>query len=286
MYRFTQFGDYYAARKRTWVEMQREFDLYFKPWHFRKISDIRRLDVAALQARLKQKRGLYNANHAIRLLSSMFNRATEWGWKGQNPASHVRLFKETKRERFLLPEEVSAFLTAVNKEENEAMRDFIYVSLLTGGRRGNVQAMSWPQLDFSLKIWTISAANAKGEETITIPLLPNVVEILERRKKTATGEWVFPGSGRSGHLVEPKTAWKRILKAAGLSDLRLHDLRRTLASWQAINGSSLVVIGKSLGHKNTSSTQIYARLTNSAVRESMEKATSALFLAGTAKLAD
>ena len=283
---FTQFGDYYAAQKRTWLEMQREFNLYLKPWHFRKISDIRTADVVILQTRLKQKKGLYTANHAVRLLSSMFNRAAEWGWKGQNPTSHVPTFKEAKRERFLQPEEVSAFLTAVNNEDNETMRDFIYVSLLTGGRRGNVQAMSWPQLDLNLKIWTISAANAKGEETITIPLLPQVVEILERRKQTATGEWVFPGVGRSGHLVEPKTAWKRILKAAKLSDLRLHDLRRTLASWQAINGSSLLVIGKSLGHKNTSSTQIYARLTNSAVRESMEKATSALFLAGTQKLAD
>lgn len=237
--------------------------------------------MVALQTRLKQKRGLYTANHAVRLLSSMFNRAAEWGWKGPNPTAHVPMFKETKRERFLLPEEMSAFFTAVNNEGNETIRDFIYVSLLTGGRRGNVQAMSWPQLDFSLKIWTISAANAKGEESITIPLLPEIVEILERRMKTATGEWVFPGVGRSGHLVEPKTAWKRILKAAGLSDLRLHDLRRTLASYQAIGGSSLVVIGKSLGHKNTSSTQIYARLTNSAVRESMDKAMSALFLAGT-----
>jgi len=277
---FTQFGDYHAAQKRTWLEMQREFTLYLKPWHFRKISDIRTVDVVALQTRLKQKKGLYTANHAVRLLSSMFNRATEWGWKGQNPTSHVRMFKETKRERFLMPEEVSAFLTAVNKEENETIRDFIKISLFTGGRRANVQAMSWSQLDFNLKLWTISAANAKGEEIITIPLLPPVVEILERRKQTATGEWVFPGVGRSGHLVEPKTAWKRILKAAELSNLRLHDLRRTLASYQAINGSSLVVIGKSLGHKNTSSTQIYARLTDSAVRGSMEKATSALILAG------
>ena len=70
------------------------------------------------------------------------------------------------------------------------------------------------------------------------------------------------------------------MKAAGLSDLRLHDLRRTLGSWQAITGSSLLIIGKSLGHKNASSTQIYARLSNRAVLESMEKATNALLLAG------
>ena len=216
----------------------------------------------------------------------MFNRASEWGWKGENPVAHLSLFKETKRQRFLLPEEVSAFFNAVNAEPNETIRDFIYVCLLTGGRRANVQAMAWPQIDFNLKIWTVSAAEAKGGETLTIPLLPQALEILTRRKKTATSEWVFSGRGRTGHLVEPKGAWKRILKTAGLSDLRLHDLRRTLGSWQAIMGSSLLVIGKSLGHKNASSTQIYARLSNSAVRESMEKATNALLLAGTTQQTD
>jgi integrase len=280
---FLQFGEHYASHKRTWLEMQREFNVYLHAWHFRKISSIRTLDVAALQSSLKQKHGLYIANHVVRLLSSMFNRAAEWGWKGENPVAHVSLFKETKRERFLLPEEVSAFLHAVDTEPNETIRDFIYACLLTGARRANVEAMRWSQIDFNLKIWTISAAEAKGDETIRVPLLPPVLEILERKNKTATSEWVFPGSGRTGHLVEPKSAWKRILKAAGLSDLRLHDLRRTLGSWQAIMGSSLVVIGKSLGHKNASSSQIYARLSNAAVRESMEKATAALLLAAKAE---
>jgi len=277
---FFQFGEHYASQKRTWREMQREFNVYLHRWHFRKISSLRRLDIVALQNSLKQRHGLYIANHVIRLLSSMFNRAAEWGWKGENPVAHVSLFKESKRQRFLLPEEISAFFHAVDTEQNETMRDFIYVSLLTGARRANVQAMTWPQIDFSLKIWTISAANTKGDETISVPLLPPVLDIIERRHKTAKTEWVFPGSGRTGHLVEPKSAWKRILKVAGLSELRLHDLRRTLGSWQAITGASLLVIGKSLGHKNTSSTDIYARLSNSAVRESMERATSALLLAG------
>lgn len=276
---FCQFGEHHASEKRTWKEMQREFNVYLHAWHFRKISSIRRMDVLALQSSLKQKNGLYIANHVIRLLSSMFNRAAEWGWKGENPVAHVSLFKETKRQRFLLQQEVSAFFSAVDAEPNESIRDFIYVCLLTGARRANVQAMRWPQIDFSLKMWTIPAAEAKGEDTISVPLLPPVLEILERRNRTATTEWVFPGSGHTGHLVEPKGAWKRILKTAGLSDLRLHDLRRTLGSWQAINGSSLIVIGKSLGHKNASSTQIYARLSNSAVRESMDKATNALLVA-------
>jgi integrase len=276
---FNQFGLSYGQGKKTWPEMKRIFNVYLKPLHLRKISTIRKLDVIALHKRIVHNHGPFIANRAVELLSSMFNRAADWGWEGSNPAK-VSMPKEPKRDRFLLEEEVPAFLHAVDADPNETMRDFLYVSLLTGGRRGNVQAMSWPQLNFNLKLWTIPAEEAKGAETVTVPLLPPVLKILKRRKKTATSEWVFPGSGRTGHLVEPKTAWKRILKAAGLSDLRLHDLRRTLASWQAIGGASLLIIGKSLGHKNASSTQVYARLSNAAVKESMEKAATSLLLAG------
>jgi integrase len=68
-----------------------------------------------------------------------------------------------------------------------------------------------------------------------------------------------------------------------MEHLRIHDLRRTMGSWQAIGGESLTVIGKSLGHKNVATTAIYARLQLDPVRASMEKATEAMFAAGGAR---
>lgn len=67
---------------------------------------------------------------------------------------------------------------------------------------------------------------------------------------------------------------------ARLSDLRRHDLRRTMGSWQAATGASLVVIGKSLGHKDMASTQIYSRLDIDPVRNAMQTAATAMFAAG------
>jgi integrase len=87
---------------------------------------------------------------------------------------------------------------------------------------------------------------------------------------------VFPGPGKTGHLVEPKGAWQRILKRAKITNLRIHDLRRTLGSWQVAQGVSLAIIGKSLGHKSLQATQVYSRLTLDPVRDAMEKATDAL----------
>jgi integrase len=59
----------------------------------------------------------------------------------------------------------------------------------------------------------------------------------------------------------------------------MHDLRRTLGSWQAAGGTSLLIIGKSLGHRSESATRIYARLATDPVRESVEKATVAMITA-------
>jgi integrase len=63
---------------------------------------------------------------------------------------------------------------------------------------------------------------------------------------------------------------------ARLGDLRIHDLRRTLGSWQAAAGASLSIIGKSLNHRSTATTAIYARLNIDPVRESVNRATEAM----------
>ena len=96
----------------------------------------------------------------------------------------------------------------------------------------------------------------------------------------STSDYVFPGPGATGHLVEPRKAWKRILDRAEIEDLRIHDLRRSLGSWQAATGANLSVIGKTLNHKNVTTTAIYARLNLDPVREAMQKATTAMLTAG------
>ena len=66
---------------------------------------------------------------------------------------------------------------------------------------------------------------------------------------------------------------------AKLDDIRIHDLRRTMGSWQARTGASLSIIGKSLGHKSQQATAVYARLDLDPIREAMETATNAMWRA-------
>ena len=98
--------------------------------------------------------------------------------------------------------------------------------------------------------------------------------------------FVFPAMSKrnkTGHIGEPKTAWRRIMDRSGLSELIFNDLRRTLGSWQARGGASLVMIGKSLNHNTPEATAIYARLDMDPVRQSMGSAASAMFESGGVK---
>ena len=162
-------------------------------------------------------------------------------------------------------------------EPNETIRDYLLVSILTGARRSNVLSMCWKDVDLKQRIWKL--CETKNDEPQTIPLVSLAVEILTCRKDNGSDFVFHSAASKSGHLEEIKSGWKRVLKRAGITDLRLHDLRRTFGSWQALTGTSLHIIGKSLNHKSYAATQVYARLNIDPIRESVERATDSLFKA-------
>lgn len=185
---------------------------------------------------------------------------------GESPAKDLPPMHIGARDRFIQPEELATFLEAV---ERNPQRDYWLVLLLTGARSGNVQAMRWDEIDTGAGVWTTKTS--KTGEPLRVILVPEVIEILNARRHLST-EWVFPGWKDGAHMGSPKRQWNALMADAGIENLRVHDLRRTLASYQALGGSSLLVIGRSLGHSNQASTAIYARLTDDPVRQSVEGA--------------
>lgn len=251
------------------------FNVHLDNLKKRKLSEIGADDVERLHAKIGREHK-HRANRTLALISSLYNYAKAARvYAGTNPAAGIRKFPEDSRERFIGADELPRFFKAVAKEENHTIRDYVLLSLLTGARRANVLAMRWADLNLKRAEWRIPVT--KGGTSQTVALSPEAVEILKARKpKNADDEFVFPGPGASGHLQEPKKGWQRILKDAGIDDLRLHDLRRTLGSWQAKSGASLSIIGKSLNHKSASTTAIYARLDLDPVRASINTATTAM----------
>lgn len=277
---FEEYLERYAkSHKKSWQGDCNLYNYYLKSWQDKKINLIKKQDIESLHAQIGNQHGKYAANRSFSLLHTLFNKAIDWGWEGTNPCIGVKKFKEKSRERFLHGDELPRFFEALNNELNSTLKDFFYICLLTGARRGNVLSMKWDDINLERKTWTIP--DTKNGESQTIALPDEAVEILCKRTIIAKKEWVFPSpSSASGHIEEPKSAWKRILKNANISNLRIHDLRRTLGSWQAATGANSYIIGKSLGHKTQAATAIYARLNLDPVRESVNKATEAMFAAG------
>lgn len=329
---FGQLFDLYIERhakphKRTWDEDVVKFKKYLSSDNCgvnlasKKLSWIERGHIAHLHAKIGTTHPI-TANRVIALVSSVFGRAIEWGiYENLNPAVGIRKFKETPRDRFLQRSELPRFFAALAVEPNEVIRWFFFISLLTGARRGNVQAMRWDCLDLNSGFWMIPGSESKNGVPLKIVLVPLAVEILREWRTVNKSEWVFPGKNTDGHLISPTKAWNRLLDNDELSQLKLrlkaigfkfknpidetlssvlarartlcdelevdtdgarmdnirpHDLRHTLGSYQAIMGASLPIIGKSLGHKSQAATQMYAHLDFDPVRESVERATQAI----------
>jgi len=272
--RFKGFADLYIERhakqqKRSWKQDLRMIESYLSKWQSRKLSDIRPEDVAQLHDRLGSQNGPYTANRTLALLRSMFNLAHRWGhFKGENPAQGIKLFPERKRERFLSPDELKLVLEGLSGEPNKYWQAYFLLCLLLGPRRSELLSARWADVDLKQRQWSIPTT--KAGRSHLLPLPEPAVAILERLRNDKTSEFLFPGHGATGHLVEPKKAWQRIRGQAGVPDVTIHDLRRTLGSWLAARGESLNLVGKVLNHSSVSTTQIYARLSLEPVRRALE----------------
>lgn len=276
---FTAYIEHHAKpRKRTWQADQRTYDLHLKRWGSRRLSRIKRADVAQLHTEIGTKAGPYAANRTLALLSCLFNVAADLGAAVENPCKGIRKYPEAKRERFLEVDELPPFIKAVKAYPDQRLSDFILLAMWTAARRGNLAAMEWAEVDMKRHVWHIPAT--KNGDALTVPLVPEAMEILRRRQAEA-GEhrYVFPNrtKGSAGHIREPKTAFSKICETAGVRDLRFHDLRRTCATYATYAGVPYPVVAKMLGHRTAPSvTAVYARATPEAVRQGFEKAVRAM----------
>lgn len=271
--------DAYAKQHRkSWKADERAFTLYMPRLAARRLNSLRPAEVAIWHNEVGQRHGRYAANRAFQLLRTVYRKAEVLlRYNGPNPCKGIRQFREESRDRFLQADELPRFFTALAQESNIHVQSFFLLCLLTGARESNVRAMRWQDVSFDLRQWRIP--QTKAGVPVVIPLSEAAVSTLLKLREISTGDWVFPDRN-GGSMRRQILPWKRLLARAELENLRLHDLRRSLGSWQAISGASLQVIGKSLGHTSLAATSIYARLTNDPVRESVERATARMLEVG------
>ena len=236
---------------------------------------VERSDVVEFHQKLSDRP--VTANKSVKLLSHMYRLGEGWGLvpEGFNPCLSVQKYPERSRERFL----TDAEFTRLGHVLNEAVASgavpltvvtAIRLLMLTGCRKSEILTLRWADVD--LDAGELHLADSKtGPRTVQLP--PTAVELLEALPRREDSSWVFPGNDRDGRYSGGGLdhAWRTVRGAAGLEDVRLHDLRHSFASRALALGETLPVIGKLLGHSDIETTARYAHLAHESIHEAAER---------------
>ncbi len=268
-------------RNQSWKKDQSRIDRHILPaWGSRKAKAVTKKDVTDLHSKIGEgahrtsktgKAAPYEANRTLALISKMFELAKDWEFvPGDfcNPARGIRRCKESKRDRWVNPEELPKLARAIDLEHNIYVRMALWLYLLTGVRKTELLAARWEDLDWQRK--ELRLGETKAGRVHYVPLSAPAMAILRDLPRLEGNPHILPGHIHSRPLVNINKPWTRIRKAAGVEDVRLHDLRRTVGSWLAQSGNSLHLIGRVLNHSNQSTTAVYARFGQDHVRQALE----------------
>ena len=267
----TRFLTEYAAqhnKKSSAREYERLVRLHIVPALGKlRINNVTPADVARWHAGFKTNP--VAGNRALALLKHMFNLAEKWGLRTlANPARQIDMFPEKPRERLISPTELARLGAALesaqkNGSEHPSVIACIKLLILTGARLSEILKLRWEHVDIERSVLRLPDSKTGAK---TVPLGAPALELLSELSKSAGSAYVCPGHRADAHFVGIQRPWRRIRGAAGLPDLRIHDLRHGFASMAAMAGDSLFLIGKILGHRQSSTTERYAHLHDDPVR--------------------
>lgn len=212
------------------------------------------------------------ANKALGLLHQIMNQAIVCGVVSRNPASGIRKNASRKLNRFLSVEEIRRLNQTLDqwvsdRPKNAQNADIIRLLLHTGCRRGEILNLQWWKVHGD----TLHLTNAKtGPRRVF--LNRSAQELIARQPRMGS-PWVFPSPLDSTRPRKDINAfWVAIRKRAGLDDVRLHDLRHTVASQAVLQGVSLPVVARLLGHSKAVMTlRVYSHVADREVEAAAER---------------
>jgi integrase len=266
----------------TQAEYKRSVELFINPKiGTRKVTDIERRDIAELHQSLSYIP--YQANRTLGVLSKMFNLAEVWGLRpdGSNPCLHVKKYIERKRERFLSPYEFAALGTALREAEADGSETrsaitAIRLLMLTGCRLSEIMTLKWEDVDTRARELRLPDSKTGAK---VVHFGQTAATILDGIEKLDDNPFVITGKKPGSRLTDLQHPWRRIRDKAGLSDVRIHDLRHSYASGALALGEGLPMIGKLLGHSQVQTTARYAHLANDPVKRAAGRVSDTIGIA-------
>lgn len=258
--------------KKSYLEDQRRIDKYILPaWRHHKVVSIQHSDALELRHRIGE-RSIYEANRTMALISVMWEFAKAEGTierTADNPARGIEKYKENKRTRWITPEEMPKLLQAINSHPHIYARAAFLIFLFTGCRKSEILGAKWEYLDFERKV--LNLPDTKSGQPHHVPLSSAAIEVLKQVPRMEDNPYIFPGRVHGHPLKGSFKIWDEIRHAAGIPDVRIHDLRHTLGSWLKQAGNDSFIIQKVLGHSDARTTQRYMHLAQEHLRAPLEK---------------
>jgi integrase len=201
----------------------------------------------------------YAANRIQEIVRKMFNWGRVAGLVPKdhgNPAVGLVRFRERKRRRFITPFEMPRFIASLEQEASDYARHALWLLLLTGLRGTELLNARWTDVDWQMG--TLFIGLTKTGEPLLAPLSDAALARLRMVPRIASNPYIICGQKPGEHFRCLGPALERLLKRAGLENIRVHDLRRTVGSWLAQDGRSLHLIGDVLNHRDPKTTAGYA----------------------------
>ena len=240
-----------------------------------KVTAVVHKHIAAIHHAMREKP--YQANRCAAMLSKFFGWCEKNGYRdrGSNPVAGLEKYEEQKRKAFMGREELEALGNAFRVMETQGYTDpetgkvttfdptiaaALKVMLFTGARCMEILTLKWAYIDHDRGIANLPDSKT-GAKALHLP--PPALAVLASLPRI--NEYCFPGRRGTGHIVNVKDTWRRLLDTARLTGWRIHDLRHAYASYAACSGKSLPVIGAILGHTQAATTARYAHLADNPV---------------------
>lgn len=260
------------AHKRSWRDDDRRLRQHIlASWRGRRLDSFTRADVGALHREIGAK-APYEANRLLALLRLMFRLAEEWGYLKEgspSPARGIKRFAESKRKRWVTPDEIPRLAQAIDQEPNTYVRSAIWLYLLTGLRKTELLQARRADVDWDRGV--LRLPETKSGEEQSVPLSGPALAIMQALPQLEGNPYLLPGAKSEHHLVNVEKPWRAIRKRAQVEDVRLHDLRRTVGHWLSQAGTDLNLIKDALRHADLSTTLVYARLGQDASRKALDE---------------
>ncbi|RRQ22449.1 tyrosine-type recombinase/integrase [Thiohalobacter thiocyanaticus] len=251
-------------KPKTLYDYQRVMEIAFSDWQSRPIRVISKDMVAKRFQQLTENNGPGYANLAMRTLRAVLNFARDnyEDDDGQpiladNPVNRLtrtRVWHPSKRRQTIIrPHQLAAWYQAVQRLKNEqhtrqgdTVADYLMTILFTGLRRSEAANLRWSDVDLEHR--TLTIRDTKNRHPLTLPLTNQLHELLSDRKAEAQTDYVFPGQGHPGAIVEPRVGVRWVAQESGVQ-FTLHDLRRTFITCATGLGIHIYLIKRLVNHK-------------------------------------